>query len=159
EAEGYGDVGVVQEFIDDAEQAVYELARTATSNSAQPLAQVLRAAFQQITAAAERGDRITGISTGYEKLDAKTAGLHSGDLTIVAARPGMGKTAFVLTLAVNVASPRTVNVPGPGEAAHGIERSEPGFGVAVFSLEMPREQLATRMVCSEGRVDLGRLRQ
>jgi replicative DNA helicase len=158
-AEGYGDVGTVQEFIDSAEQAVYELARTAASNSAQPLAQVLRAAFQQITAAAERGDRITGISTGYEKLDAKTAGLHSGDLTIVAARPGMGKTAFVLNLAVNVASPRAVNSPGPGEAGHGIERSEPGFGVAVFSLEMPREQLATRMVCSEGRVDLGRLRQ
>jgi replicative DNA helicase len=158
-AEGYGDVGTVQEFIDGAEQAVYELARTASSNSAQPLAQVLRAAFQQITAAAERGDRITGISTGYEKLDAKTAGLHSGDLTIVAARPGMGKTAFVLNLAVNVASPRTVNAPGPGEAGHGADRSDPGFGVAVFSLEMPREQLATRMVCSEGRVDLGRLRQ
>jgi replicative DNA helicase len=158
-AEGYGDVGVVQEFIDSCEQDIYQLARTASSTSVQPLSQVLRAAFQQITAAAERGDRITGISTGYEKLDAKTAGLHAGDLTIVAARPGMGKTSFVLNLAVNVASPRTVASPGPGEAGHGIERHEPGFGVAVFSLEMPREQLATRMVCSEGRVDLGRLRQ
>jgi replicative DNA helicase len=158
-AEGYGDVGVVQQFIDSAEQAVYELARTATSNSAQPIGQVLRAAFQQINAAAERGDRITGIPTGYEKLDGKTAGLHNGDLTIVAARPGMGKTAFVLNLAVNVASPRTVSMPGPGEAGHGIERQDPGFGVTVFSLEMPREQLATRMVCSEGRVDLGKLRQ
>ena len=158
-AEGYGDVGVVQEFIDGAEQSVYEIARTPESTSAQPLAQVLKAAFEQITAAAERGDRITGISTGYEKLDGKTAGLHDGDLTIVAARPGMGKTSFVLNLAVNVASPRTVSSPGPGEEGHGIERQEPGFGCAVFSLEMPREQLATRMVCSEGRVDLGKLRQ
>jgi replicative DNA helicase len=90
-AEGYGDVGVVQEFIDGAEQAVYELARTPESTSTQPIAQVLKAAFEQISKATERGDRITGISTGYEKLDAKTAGLHDGDLTIVAARPGMGK--------------------------------------------------------------------
>jgi replicative DNA helicase len=155
----YGDVAQVQDFIDGAEQEIYELARTATSDSAQPFAQVLRAAFQQITAAAERGDRITGISTGYEKLDAKTAGLHPGDLIVIASRPGMGKSGFALNVGVNVASPRTVSVPGPGEASHGTERSEPGFGVAVFSLEMPREQLATRMVCSEGRVDLGRLRQ
>jgi replicative DNA helicase len=160
-AEGYGDVGTVQEFIDKAEQAVYELARTAESQSSQRLNEVLKAAFEQITKAAERGDRITGISTGYEKLDAKTAGLHEGDLTIVAARPGMGKTSFVLNLAVNVASPRTVSVPGPGDAGYGdnVERQEPGYGVAVFSLEMPREQLASRMVCSEGRVDLGKLRQ
>ncbi|WP_437502788.1 replicative DNA helicase [Sorangium sp. So ce1099] len=158
-AEGYGDVGVVQEFIDGAEQAVYQLARTPQGTSTQPIAQVLKAAFEQITAAAERGDRITGISTGYEKLDAKTAGLHDGDLSIIAARPGMGKTSFVLNLAVNVASPRTVSSPGPDQAGHGIERHEPGFGAAIFSLEMPREQLATRMVCCEGRVDLGRLRQ
>jgi replicative DNA helicase len=158
-AEGYGDVGVVQEFIDSAEQAVYELARTAATTTAQPLAVALRAAFQQITDAANRGDHITGISTGYEKLDAKTAGLHAGDLTIVAARPGVGKTSFVLNVGVNVASPRTVTVPGPGEHGAGVDREEPGFGVIVFSLEMPREQLAVRMVCSEGRVDVGKVRQ
>jgi replicative DNA helicase len=90
-AEGYGDVGEVQEFIDGAEQAIYELARTPEANSAQPINQVLRAAFEQISKAAERGDRITGISTGFAKLDEKTAGLHDGDLMIVAARPGMGK--------------------------------------------------------------------
>jgi replicative DNA helicase len=158
-AEGYGDVGVVQEFIDGAEQDIYELARTAQTTNVQPINQVLRAAFQQITAAAERGDRITGIPTGFEKLDGKTAGLHAGDLTIVAARPGMGKTSFVLNLGVNVASPRTVTLPGPGEHGHGVERQEPGFGVCVFSLEMPREQLAVRMVCAEGRVDVGKVRQ
>jgi len=158
-AEGYGDVGGVQEFIDGCEQDIYELARTAGSTSVQPLNVVLRAAFQQITAAAERGDRITGISTGYEKLDAKTAGLHNGDLMIIAARPGMGKTSFVLNLGVNVASPRTITAPGPGDHDHGVERQEPGFGVCVFSLEMPREQLAVRLVCSEGRVDVGKVRQ
>jgi replicative DNA helicase len=158
-AEGYGDVGEVQGFIDGAEQDIYQLARTSQTSSVQPINQVLRAAFQQITAAAERGDRITGISTGYEKLDAKTAGLHAGDLMIVAARPGMGKTSFVLNLGVNVASPRTVNVAGPDEHDGGAPRQEPGFGVCVFSLEMPREQLAVRMVCAEGRVDVGKVRQ
>jgi len=147
-AEGYGDTGAVQEFIDGAEQAVYELARTPESTAVVPIAHALKEAFQQITAAAARGDRITGRSTGYEKLDAKIAGLHDGDLTIVAARPGMGKTSFVLNLAVNIASPRAVE--------GGAQTMD---GVAVFSLEMPREQLATRMVCSEGRVDLGKLRQ
>jgi len=158
-AEGYGDVGGVQEFIDGAEQSVYELARTVETTTAQPIKDVLRAAFEQISKAAERGDRITGISTGYPKLDEKTAGLHDGDLSIVAARPGMGKTSFVLNLAVNVASPRTIAQPGPQDRGYGAkEKREPGFGVAVFSLEMPREQLATRMVCCEGRVDVGKLR-
>ncbi|MFO0549806.1 MAG: replicative DNA helicase [Polyangiaceae bacterium] len=158
-AEGYGDVGIVQEFIDGAEQAVYDLARTPEASNAQPIAQVLRAAFEQISKAAERGDRITGVSTGFAKMDEKTAGLHDGDLMIVAARPGMGKTSFVLNLAVNVASPRAVTMPGPNDRNYGgHERRDPGYGVAVFSLEMPREQLATRMVCSEARVDVGRLR-
>jgi replicative DNA helicase len=158
-AEGYGDVGMVQEFIDGAEQAVYELARTPEASSVQPIAQVLRVAFEQISKAAERGDRITGVPSGYAKFDEKTAGLHAGDLMIIAARPGMGKTSFVLNLGVNVASPRTIVVPGPQDRGYGdAERKEPGFGVAVFSLEMPREQLATRMVCSEARVDVGKLR-
>jgi replicative DNA helicase len=158
-AEGYGDVGDPQAFVDSAEQAVYELARTAQKTSALPINQVLRAAFQQITAAAERGDRITGVSTGFERIDSMTSGLHPGELIIVAARPGMGKTSFVMNMAANVAAPRTVLSPGPGDQGHGVERQEPGYGVIVFSLEMPREQLAVRMVCSEGRVDVGKVRQ
>jgi replicative DNA helicase len=159
-AEGYGDVGLVQSFIDGAEQAVYELARSPESTSVQPISAVLKTAFEKISAAAERGDRITGISTGFERFDAKTAGLHEGDLMIIAARPGMGKTSFVLNLGVNVASPRQVSSPGPGEHGHGGGvTQEPGFGCIVFSLEMPREQVATRIVCSEGRVDVGKLRR
>jgi replicative DNA helicase len=156
-AEGYGDVGVVQEFIDGCEQDIYQLARTAQNTSVQPINQVLRAAFKQITDAADRGGRITGISTGYEKLDGKTAGLHNGDLTIIAARPGMGKTSFVLNIGVNVASPVTDRYQDHG--GQWQEAQRPGLGVAVFSLEMPREQLAARMACSEGRVDVGKLRQ
>ncbi|HKQ70447.1 MAG TPA: replicative DNA helicase [Polyangiaceae bacterium] len=161
-AEGYGDVGEVQEFIDGAEQAVYEIARTPESSSIQRIEPIIRSVFEQITELARRGERITGVPTGFERLDAKTAGLHDGELTIVAARPGMGKTSFVLNVAVNVASPKTISDAPEGgldEGGVGESREEPGFGVAVFSLEMPREQLASRMVCSEGRVDVGKMRQ
>jgi replicative DNA helicase len=157
-AEGYGDVGAVQEFIDGAEQAVYEIARTPEASSVQRIEPIIRSVFEQITELARRGERITGVPTGFERLDAKTAGLHDGELTIVAARPGMGKTSFVLNVAVNVASPKTVS-DGGDEGGPDAAREEPGMGVAVFSLEMPREQLASRMVCSEGRVDVGKMRQ
>ena len=158
-AEGYGDVGEVQQFIDGAEQAVYEIARTPEASSVQRIEPIIRSVFEQITELARRGERITGVPTGFERLDAKTAGLHDGELTIVAARPGMGKTSFVLNVAVNVASPKTVSGGGVDDASSAEPREEPGVGVAVFSLEMPREQLASRMVCSEGRVDVGKMRQ
>ncbi len=159
-AEGYGDVGLTQEFIDEAEQAVYDISRTPETTTVLPLKDVLTTAFQQISAAAERGDQITGIPTGFVDLDKKTAGLHRGDLMIVAARPGMGKTALVLNMAVQVATPPRPYVSGPG-AADSVEQpaEEPGRAVAVFSLEMPKEQVAIRLVCAEARVDLGRLRQ
>lgn len=159
-AEGYGDVGTPQQFIDSAEQAIYDIARTPESSTVHHLKDVLTTTFQQISAAAERGDAITGVPTRFIDLDRKTAGLHPGDLVVVAARPGMGKTSFVLNVAVNVASAQLVQTPGPGDRGYGTEPSEkPGWGVAVFSLEMPKEQVAARMVCSEARVDVGKLRQ
>ncbi len=154
-AEGYIDYGDAQAFIDSAEQAVYEIARTPESSSVERLLDVMKKAFKQLQDAANRGDRITGAPTGFARYDKLTAGLHDGDLSIVAARPGMGKTSFVLNVAVNVASPKgreSVNDPTQ-------KWEEPGMGVVVFSLEMPREQLANRMICSEGRVDVGKLRQ
>ena len=158
-AEGYGDVGATQEFIDSAEQAVYEIARTPETTTVHPLKDVLTTAFQQISAAAERGDRITGIPTGYIDLDKKTAGLHRGDLLIIAARPGMGKTSLALNMAINVASPQPVAAPGGMDVAPELPGERPGYAVAVFSLEMPKEQVAIRLVCSEARVDVGKLRQ
>lgn len=157
-AEGYNDVGEIPVFINDAAAALDSIAQgSEKKGQLKGMGPALKSAFEQITAAAERGDRITGIPTGYDRLDGKTAGLHDGDLTIVAARPGMGKTAFVLNIATNVASPRTVSALGP--EGQRVERYEPGHGVCVFSLEMPEDQLALRSACSEGRVDLGRVRQ
>lgn len=152
-AEGYIDYGEAQGFIDNAEQSIYNLARTQEGGSVERLRDVVIKAFKKLNEAVKRGDRITGVSTGFERYDRKTAGLHDGDLTIVAARPGMGKTSFVLNVAVNVASPKNREAAQSGE-----KLEDEGTGVAVFSLEMPREQLANRMVCSEARVDVSKLR-
>jgi replicative DNA helicase len=157
-AQGYLDYGEAQQYIDGAEQSVYEIARTPESSSVERLLDVMKKSFKALTEAMQRGDRITGTPTGFDRYDRITAGLHPGDLTIVAARPGMGKTSFVLNVSTNVASPRGRQLEGatPGDAQRW---DEPGTGVAVFSLEMPREQIANRMLCSEARVDVGKLRQ
>jgi replicative DNA helicase len=161
-AEGYAPVESVQAFIDQAEQSVYEIARTLESTTVRPIGEVIRTAFHQITEASKRGTRITGVPTGFTKLDELTGGLHAGDLVVVAARPGMGKTAFVLNVAVNVALPKLVEseaAEGGDDGFGGNVRQEPGHGAAIFSLEMPQEQLAARLLCAEARVDLSKIRR
>ncbi len=154
-ATGYIDYGEAQEFIDNAEQSIYQLARTSESSSVEKLLDVMKKAFKQLQDASLRGDRITGTPSGFDRYDRMTAGLHDGDLTIVAARPGMGKTSFVLNVAINVASPK-----GRESTTDPNDRWENnGTGCVVFSLEMPREQIANRMICSEGKVDVGKVRQ
>ena len=153
-AQGYAGYGEAQQFIDSAEQAVYDIARTRESNNLVALRVAMQETFQRITEATSRGARIIGIATGFDRYDRLTSGLHDGELTIVAARPGMGKTSFVLNVAINVASPQELE-----SARDPNERwQEPGFGVVVFSLEMPREQIVNRMLCSEARVDVSRVR-
>jgi replicative DNA helicase len=158
-AEGYGDVGVIQEFVEAHEAAVYELARPEDGNAtdAVMLGPAIRETFAVMQAAQERGERMSGTPTGFDRLDAMTAGQHDGDLTIVAARPGVGKTSFVMNVGVNIASPRAVTMTD--EQGYDSTVMAPGLGVVVFSLEMPREQLAARIVCSEARVDVQKLRQ
>jgi len=153
-AQGYVDYGDPQAFIDGAEQAIYNIARTSAKNSTERILDVMKKAFQKLNDAVARGDRITGVSTGFDRFDRQTAGLHPGDLTIVAARPGMGKTSWVLNVATNVAKPKHNEVAGDPSQRW----DEPGAGCVVFSLEMPREQLANRMVCSEARVDVSKMR-
>jgi replicative DNA helicase len=153
-AQGYGDYGEAQAFIDGAEQAVYNLARTSSKQSVEKLLDVMKKAFAKLNEAVARGDRITGVPTGFDRFDKQTSGLHEGDLSILAARPGMGKTSFVLNIATNAAKSKHNEL-----ASDAKERWDtPGIGVAVFSLEMPREQLANRMVCSEARVDVSKMR-
>jgi replicative DNA helicase len=153
-AQGYVDYGEPQSFIDGAEQAIYNIARTNTKQSVEKLLDVMKKSFKRLNDAVARGDRITGVPTGFARYDTLTSGLHEGDLSIIAARPGMGKTSFVLNIAANVASPKNRELDGDPNQRW----EDAGVGVVVFSLEMPREQLANRMVCSEARVDVSKMR-
>jgi replicative DNA helicase len=157
-AQGYAGVENVQEFIDAAEQAVFDIARVPATSSVVSAKEAIHKAFDILTETARRGGGVTGIETGYTGLDRLCSGLHRGDLYIVAARPGMGKTSFVLNLAVNVASPKSVRPPRDGEPYFEAPIEEPGFGVLFCSLEMPREQLAARLLAAEARVNMSAIR-
>jgi replicative DNA helicase len=152
-ASGYGDYGEAQEFIDQAEQAIYDIARTPEKSTVHLMYDVVRETFEQLNESLARGKAITGVPSGFGDLDEKTSGMHPGELIIVAARPGMGKTSYVLNIATHVASAHKLQ-PIDEEMT-----ADPQFGVMVFSLEMPKEQLANRMMCSEGRVNLVELRK
>lgn len=151
-AAGYGDCGDVQGFVDEAEQAIFDLARQPQNSSVAPLKTAITSAFTLISEAAKRGGGITGLATGFPDLDKMTAGLHPGELYIVAGRPGMGKTAFVLNLAQRLVAPREVQFENQ-EA-----QIQAGAGVVFFSLEMPRDQLASRLLASEAQVDVSKIR-
>ena len=153
-AQGYAGYGDAQAFIDSAEQSVYDIARTQESSSVFALRDVMRETFKRIESANARGARITGTPTGFDRYDRMTSGLHDGELTIVAARPGMGKTSLVLNMAANVASAQElVSAKDPND-----RWMEPGHGVVFFSLEMPREQIVHRLLCSEAKVEVGKVR-
>jgi len=131
--------GDVREYVDRAERMIFEVSDDKKRKGYQAIKEVLVTAFKRLEAAANRGEAITGVATGFEKLDHMTAGLQPSDLVIVAGRPSMGKTAF------------TLNV-----AAHASLRSK--TSTVVFSLEMSAEQLANRLLGAEARVNLQNLR-
>ena len=129
------------ELVDEAERLVFEIAEQGAKGKQgfESLRNVLPPVIDGIDERHQSGGEITGISTGYTEFDKKTAGLQPGDLIIVAGRPSMGKT----TLAINIAENAAVGAKIP---------------TAIFSMEMPSEQLALRMISSLGRVDQGSLR-
>jgi replicative DNA helicase len=139
EREGLSDTDDVASFLDDAESQVFNVLETRGGATLKPISDIVRSAFEQISAAYDSDESVIGLSTGYRDLDALTHGFQKGDLVIIAARPGMGKTALVLNLAANTALRR-------------------GASVAVFSLEMPGEQLVSRMLAAEARINLEKLR-
>lgn len=138
-ARGYGEYGEVNEFVDDAEKQIFDVAKQSASSPYEHIKDVVIRTFEQVTEAAERKERITGLPTGFKKLDKMTAGLKPGELIIVAGRPGMGKTALAMNVALHACS----------------QRQAP---VVCFNLEMSKEELARRLLCQEARVDGGRMR-
>ncbi len=127
------------DLLDRAEQTIFSLSERRLRKGALPLETILERTFEFIEKAHERKGGLSGIPTGYKKLDDMLAGLQPADLIILAGRPSMGKTAFALNVARNVAI-------------------EEGVPVAFFSIEMSSHQLAQRMLCSEARVNIHSVR-
>ena len=140
--EGADDVPVI---IDQAEKMVLRISNRKGSKDFAEISEVLSDTINHIQAVLESKQSITGVATGFVDLDKLTAGLHPSDFIILAARPSMGKTALALNIAQNV-------------AIRGAREGQPKKRVAFFSLEMSREQLVQRMLCSEADVDAQRLR-
>ena len=128
------------EFIlEDAEKRIFDLVQRRNSGEFVPIRQVVMNALKKIEAASKSTGRVTGVATGFYDLDFKTSGMQPADLVLIAARPSMGKTAFVLNIAQHVA----------------FRLNET---VAIFSLEMSKEQLVNRMFSLESNVDAQNLR-
>jgi replicative DNA helicase len=137
---GYEAAGDVSELLDRAEQLIFNIQERKVREAFSKIADVLVGSLRTIERLYEDKQSVTGVPTGFADLDRMTAGLQPSDLIIIAGRPSMGKTSFCLCIAENAALRANV-------------------GVAVFSLEMSKEQLAMRMLCSEARVDNHRLRR
>ena len=129
----------VQDLIDRAEKNLLRLSCRKSATDFVPIQDIVSAAMDRLGSLVENSRALTGLSTGFTDLDSITAGLHPSDFIIVAARPSMGKTALALNIAENV-------------ALRGTREGEPPRRVAFFSLEMSRDQLAQRMICTEADV-------
>lgn len=130
----YSGAGQADSLLENAERKIYALSRDRDTGGLTPVASVVQRVFDAISEAAESDSAIPGEATGLGDLDRAILGLNGGDLVIIAARPGMGKTSIALNIARHV-----------GKTS--------GKTVAVFSLEMSREQLVTRLLSSEALVD------
>ncbi|MBR2660961.1 MAG: replicative DNA helicase [Clostridia bacterium] len=137
----YGQDKELQDVLANAEKAIFDIVMNRQGGEElKPLGEVLTNTMQIIEDLAKRHGELAGVPTGFIDLDSMLTGLHPGELIIVGARPAMGKTSF----AMNIAEYAAVNK----------DKS-----VAVFTLEMPREQIALRMLCSDARVDMQRVRK
>jgi replicative DNA helicase len=127
------------EVLSDAEAAIFQLSEKRIGRGFMGVQEIVRESFGSVDALLQRGQRITGLAMHYSDLDEMTSGLQRSDLVIIAARPSMGKTAFAMNIAENAA----------------IEDQQV---VGVFSLEMSREALLMRLLCSQARVDAHKMR-
>src|SRR6201987_4268107 len=128
-----------EDVLSDTEAGVFQLSEKRIGRGFMGVQEIVRETFGSVDALLQRGQRITGLATHYTDLDEMTSGLQRSDLVIIAARPSMGKTAFVMNIAENAS----------------IEDQQ---AVGVFSLEMSREALLMRLLCSQARVDAHKMR-
>ena len=136
---GYQAEGDVRDLVESAESAIFQIAQAGESRGPKSIKDVMMVTFENLDKISKKPELITGTPSGFSDLDKMLAGMHGGELIIVAARPAMGKTTFGLNIAAHV----------------GTHLSTP---VLIFSLEMTEEQLVQRMLCAEAEVDGQELR-
>lgn len=136
---GYDPTENVEDIMDGAEKKIFNLIQDRDQKGYTHIKDILVESFTKLEELYNRKQNITGLPTGFVDLDNRTAGLHGSEFILIAARPAMGKSAFVLNIATNVAL--RANVP-----------------VAIFSLEMSKDQMVNRILCSEAMVDSNKLR-
>lgn len=137
--ESYKNQDDVLKAMDIAEKEIFNISNNRTTSEFEPMNVVLERGFLQIERLFNNKGETTGVASGFRELDAKTSGFQKGDMVLIAARPSMGKTTFALNIAENAAL-----------------RS--GKSIAIFSLEMSKDQLAYKLLCSQAHVDMLRLR-
>ena len=137
--QSYEDRGDVEVFLDEAERSIFEISEKRVRPSFYPIREIVKESFVTIEKLFKKKEAVTGVASGFKELDRMTAGFQPSDLIIIAGRPSMGKTAFCLDVAEYAA----------------IYNKIP---VAIFSLEMSKEQLVIRMLCSQANVEGTRLR-
>ncbi len=137
--DAYNEEGELSKVLDNSEKSILDVIRTREVSEFKPISEALRNAQENLERMAQNKNAITGLTTGFIDLDKATAGLHEGELIIIAARPGMGKTAFALNLAVNAAM-------------------STNKAIAIFNLEMSAEQLVNRMISSVGQIEGDKLK-
>jgi replicative DNA helicase len=136
---GYSDTGEVDEVVDRAQAEIYQVTERRTSEDYAPLAEIMEGTLDEIEAIGSRGGTMVGVPTGFTDLDGLTNGLHPGQLVVVAARPGLGKS----TLALDFARAASIK--------HGLTS-------VIFSLEMTRNEITMRLLSAEARVGLHHMR-
>ena len=129
----------VEKVLDSAEKKIFDIAEKRSTNDFEPINAILERGFLEIERLYNNKGQVTGVESGFRDLDAKTSGFQKGDMILVAARPSMGKTTFALNLCEHAAL-------------------KAGKSVVIFSLEMSKEQLAYKLLCSQAGVDMLKLR-
>lgn len=130
--------GAIGDVLELAERSIFEIAQNRTKSDLVHIKDIVGESYEQIDARYHNSDELSGVSTGFYDLDAMTSGLQKSDLIILAARPSVGKTTFAMNIAQNV----------------GVLAKKP---VLVFSLEMKKDQIVRRMLCSQAEIDMSRL--
>ena len=140
QSRAYGEFGDYEEFLDEAERMIFQVAQKNRRENARPIGEIIQEVLDAIDARARERREVTGVPTGFHKLDEITAGFQPENLIIVAARPGVGKTSWALNVASHAAL--THKLP-----------------VFVFSLEMSKSELIERLLAGEARIDSNRMRR